>query len=581
MGFNNMPINKRTLGKYELFEELGRGGFGTVYRARDTVLDVERAVKVLHPALLAAPEFIERFKREAKFAAWLEHPHIMPIYEVAEEKGAWYLVMKYLPGGSLKDVLKREDRLSFARALEVARQAAEALDYAHQQGLVHRDVKPGNLLFDSGGSVRLSDFGFAKALSPADGGALSTSGSMIGTPSYMAPEVWQGGEVTPSTDQYSLACMFFEMLTGQALFEGDSPPQVMTKHMLAGPKFPENWPAGVPEGLGDVLRKALDKDPAGRFPSATTFVNAIAQLGMDEQARRITASKAQALLQAAREHQKADDLEAAHTELLQAYALVPEWPEVQGLLEQVEKEMKVKVLYESAASHVDTARDQAKQVLAEAPAHKDPAGIFPLLELRKGEKALLKTQAKDQVGSVSWRPILWITLGWMIGGIIGLLFGDFFGISEFWALGIIIWWSIGGYINGQVLHKNFPKLGSKFVMWVTLIWSGSGLIGQTICWLTGGAIDPSALSWIFGWLIGGALGGLGTGLILWKRVPVIRRTLILWISLVWAVGWTITGEIFYEEISFLAITMIIGSISSMVSNIIIIKRLHKAMINNE
>jgi len=168
------------LGKYELIEELGRGGYGTVYRAREVVLDVERAVKVLHPALVSDPDFIERFRREARTTAKLEHPNIVPVYELDQVGGSYFLVMRYLAGGSLKALLEREGHLPFERALEITRQVAAALDFAHSEKeiLIHRDVKPGNILFEADGeTVRLTDFGFAKALSGANSQSVSPAGT--------------------------------------------------------------------------------------------------------------------------------------------------------------------------------------------------------------------------------------------------------------------------------------------------------------------------------------------------------------------------------------------------------------------
>jgi WD40 repeat protein len=247
------------------------------------VLDVSRAVKVLHPALVSDPEFIERFRREAKIAAQLEHPHIVPVYELDEVEGAYFLVMRYMPGGSLKDLLAHQGRLPFDSALEITRQIADALDFAHHhpERLVHRDVKPGNILFeaeptsDKDPHARLNDFGFAKALSGAGSASLSASGGMIGTPPYMAPEVWRGKEVSPATDVYSLACVCYEMVTGEVLFSGDSPPEIMTKHMLDGPQFPEEWPEGTPQGMGAVLAVALEREPAERYSSTLALVQAL------------------------------------------------------------------------------------------------------------------------------------------------------------------------------------------------------------------------------------------------------------------------------------------------------------------
>jgi serine/threonine protein kinase len=281
-----MTISK--LGKYELYEELGRGGFGTVYRARDLMLEVERAVKVLHPSLGASPEFIGRFRREARVSAQLDHPNIVPVYEFGEENGYFFLVMKYMPAGSLKELLARDGALSFARSLEIMLQVASALDYAYSQPekLIHRDIKPGNILFDgtlakpgSLGSARLADFGFAKALGEKTGSSsLSTSGGMVGTPSYMAPEIWRHKEFTPATDVYSLACLFFEMITGKVLFAGDSPADIMTMHVLDGPQFPAQWPDGVPNGITAVLGKALSAQSQDRYQTTAEFASALQAL---------------------------------------------------------------------------------------------------------------------------------------------------------------------------------------------------------------------------------------------------------------------------------------------------------------
>jgi len=262
------------LGKYQLHEELGRGGYGTVYRAYDTVLKVERAVKVLHPALVADPEFIERFKREAQLAAQLEHPNIVPVYDLGEDQGRFFLVMKYMPGGSLIELLEKQGRTTYERAIEIIEQIANALDFAHKKDLVHRDVKPGNVLFEDDGTARLADFGFAKALSGASA-SLSVSGGMVGTPAYIAPEIWKGEKATPATDVYSLACVFCEMITGKVLFPGSSPAELVTKHIVDGPSFPDEWPEEVPNSFFDILETALAKDPGDRYPDALDFINAL------------------------------------------------------------------------------------------------------------------------------------------------------------------------------------------------------------------------------------------------------------------------------------------------------------------
>ena len=279
------------LGKYLLYEQLGRGGYGTVYRARDAVLNVERAVKVLHPALSSDPEFLGRFRSEAQLAARLEHAHIVPVYDLGEAEGSVFLAMKYMEGGSLKDLLARAGRLPFGRALEITRQVAAALEYAHQQPeqLIHRDVKPGNILFEkdplagTGGSARLTDFGFAKALLSTGSESLSASGAMIGTPAYMPPEIWMGQAASPATDVYALACVTYEMLTGESLFGGgETPPPLVMKRHFDPLVLPAAWPEGVPEGVSGVLEIALAKEPGERYAGAGEFARALEAVVRDQ-----------------------------------------------------------------------------------------------------------------------------------------------------------------------------------------------------------------------------------------------------------------------------------------------------------
>ena len=275
------------LGKYEIIEELGRGGFGIVYKAHDTVLNVDRALKVLHPGLVADETFLARFKQEAQFAAQLEHPNLVPVYDFGEADGRFYLAMKYMSGGSLKDLLAREGKLDQQQALSIFQQMGKGISFAHSKGIVHRDLKPGNILFDQDGSARVSDMGFAKAMSGSSSASLSASGGMVGTPAYMAPEIWRGKPAKPTTDIYSLGCILYEMLTGKVLFEGESPADVMTRHVLDGAQLPETYPEGVSEGLNAVLSRALARQPEERYPSMPEFLDALLELGQAGQSPEI------------------------------------------------------------------------------------------------------------------------------------------------------------------------------------------------------------------------------------------------------------------------------------------------------
>lgn len=248
-------------GKYQILEELGRGGFGTVYKAQDTVLGRLVAIKILHAALVIESNFIERFRQEARTAAMLDHPNLVPVFDFGETEGRYYIAMGYMPGGSLKDLLKREGKLESKRAYEVLAQVCEGLEYAHTRGIIHRDLKPGNILFDENGKARLADMGFARVMCEGASRSMSASGSLVGTPAYMAPETWRNKPATPQTDIYSLGCILYEMLTGKVLFEGESPAEIMTMHVIDGPQYSNKLTQDMPA----VLDKALQRDPQQRF----------------------------------------------------------------------------------------------------------------------------------------------------------------------------------------------------------------------------------------------------------------------------------------------------------------------------
>lgn len=265
----------KRLGKYELREEIGRGGFGVVHLAHDISLDVPRALKILHPILNSDPAFIQRFRREARVVARLRHPNIIPVYDLGQEEGWMYLVMEYMSGGSLKARIGKGP-IPFADAVRILGQIGAGLAFAHEQDIIHRDVKPGNILFDAHGIAEIGDFGFARSLMDADTSTtLSLTGGALGTPAYMAPEAWDGYGWTQAADLYSLACVFVEMLTGRVLFDSNSPVQAMKKHVIDGPNLPARWPDGVPDEIDTVLIKALAKDPEDRYPGVRTFVREI------------------------------------------------------------------------------------------------------------------------------------------------------------------------------------------------------------------------------------------------------------------------------------------------------------------
>ncbi len=268
--------------KYRIEEEIGRGGFGTVFRATDTTLDRPVALKILDPLLMRDRGWVERFRREARLMARLDHPHIVPIYETGTHEGRLFLAMKLIDGRDLAHRIAEDGPFSWRETLAITGQIAAALDYAHGQGLVHRDLKPSNILLANGSAV-LTDFGLS-ILASANTMSVSLTGGVIGTPSYIPPEAWESGEVTGLADQYALACLIFEMLTGRILFTGDTPPAVMMAHYQP-PEFPASWPEGVPEGIGEVLTTSLAREPQQRFGTCGELAAALRRLQSDALAR--------------------------------------------------------------------------------------------------------------------------------------------------------------------------------------------------------------------------------------------------------------------------------------------------------
>ena len=259
------------LGRYKIEEHIGSGAYADVYRATDSMLKRTVALKVLKPMLLADEEAFARFVQEAQTAAGLFHPHIATVLDLGEAEGRYYIAMRYVDGPSLDRLLAENGPLPWVEALRITVKIAEALQFAHDKGLIHRDVKPQNILVSESEGALLTDFGLVKAIATS---GLTTTGSFLGTPHYMAPEIWNGQEVASGTDQYALACVLVEMLTGQILYNGNTPPAVMAKHFQP-PPLPEAWPDRVPAGIGSVLRKALTQNLEQRYQDLADFSAAL------------------------------------------------------------------------------------------------------------------------------------------------------------------------------------------------------------------------------------------------------------------------------------------------------------------
>ncbi|GAB4513269.1 MAG: hypothetical protein OHK0046_13930 [Anaerolineae bacterium] len=277
---NLQNLSGQTLGQYELTELLGTGGMGAVYRGYQKALDRYVAVKVLNFMLSADSEYLERFNREAKTSAALEHPNIVPVYDYGTQEYVSYVVMRLLTGGSLEDRIEHSKKTgrplpSLQETASILKQLASALDYAHSKGVIHRDIKTSNIMFDEHGTAFVVDFGIAKLVHATR--ALTGADMSVGTPSYMAPEQWRGGEITAAADQYSMAVLTYMMLTGHLPFQGDTVFELMHKHLNEEPTPLHIYRDDLPDGVRGVINQALSKDPKERYESLGTFASAFTE----------------------------------------------------------------------------------------------------------------------------------------------------------------------------------------------------------------------------------------------------------------------------------------------------------------
>ncbi len=255
-------------GRYELHRRLARGGMADVYLARDQLLDRPVAIKVLFREFATDPTFVERFRREAQAAANLNHANIVAVYDWGEEDGTYFIVMEYVEGRSLADVLRTEGPLHPLRAAEITADIASALSFAHRNGVIHRDVKPGNVIISPTGQVKVTDFGIARAFGSAVDQNLTQVGSVMGTATYFSPEQAQGKPLDPRSDVYSLGVVLYEMLTGRPPFTGESPLAIAYMHVQQSPERPRKLNPAIPAELEAITGKCMAKSTEARYASA-------------------------------------------------------------------------------------------------------------------------------------------------------------------------------------------------------------------------------------------------------------------------------------------------------------------------
>ena len=269
-------------GRYEIKEVLGMGGMGVVYRALDRELQEPVAIKTLRPEALTGDSVaLERFKQEIRLARRIAHRNVVRTYDLGEVNGMYYLTMEFVEGTSLKVLIASRGKLPVAVTLTVGKQLCRALEVAHAEGVIHRDIKPQNMVVEPSGFLKVMDFGIARLANPPKDKqrGLTEAGTMIGTPDYMSPEQLSGSELDPRSDLYSAGVVLFECLTGRVPFEADTTWSLIAKHLEEAPPDPRTLNADVPDALARVVLKAMGKRPEERYRSASELHDALAAIG--------------------------------------------------------------------------------------------------------------------------------------------------------------------------------------------------------------------------------------------------------------------------------------------------------------
>jgi serine/threonine-protein kinase len=268
--------------RYQLQDPIGRGGMATIYRGHDMRMDRVVAIKVLREVYSTDPKFVTRFQREAKAASSLQHPNIVQVFDYGQSDGNYFIVMEMIDGTDLRRYLRSRGVLAIDRAMLITRDVALGLGAAHRRGIVHRDVKPQNILVGRDGSIKLTDFGIASVYKDINDERLTTTGMTLGTVQYYAPEQAQGEIVSPAADVYALGIVMYEMLTGRTPFDGDTPVAVAMQHIQDPPTPPSQLNPQIPPALEEIILRCLEKVPEMRFRDGSTLARALETLGEDD-----------------------------------------------------------------------------------------------------------------------------------------------------------------------------------------------------------------------------------------------------------------------------------------------------------
>lgn len=268
--------NKVLAGRYELFERIGEGGMSVVYKAKDKLLNRFVAIKILKPQFINDHKFIDSFRRESQAAASMSHPNIVNIYDVGREGNIHYIVMELIEGKTLSDYIKAQGSMSYPKVIALSKQIAAALSFAHRNHIIHRDVKPHNVMITPNGTAKITDFGIAKAVNAAT--IVDNTDGIIGSVHYFSPEQARGGYVDEKSDIYSLGIVMYEMLTGRVPFDGDNPVNIALMHINGEMVPPSKLVDGVPPALEHIILKCTDKYPVNRYASADELIEALNNL---------------------------------------------------------------------------------------------------------------------------------------------------------------------------------------------------------------------------------------------------------------------------------------------------------------
>jgi serine/threonine protein kinase len=461
------------IGKYRILEELGHGGFATVYKAVDTTLDREVALKVLDPLLTRDSAFMSRFQQEARMTAKLFHPNIAALFEVGQAEGRHFIAMQYIPGHNLRDVVQQRGLLSFDEIASVVQQIGAALDYAHARGVIHRDVKPGNILLDDSGHATLSDFGIVKALEATT--IQTTSGAILGTPSYTSPEQAESKPLDGRSDLYSLGIVAYELCTGAVPFVADTTPSLFYKIVHEVPPPPSQVNARVAGPIEQVLLKAIAKNPDQRYQSGHEF--ALVLGAAFEQAK---GEFAQSLYEQARPLLNSGEFDAAEANLREVLAIQPDHRDAQALLDRVLHQREAARRYRELVSLVNQARVWANDLKQFAPDQADPEGVLQLLTTSAGPPTMRAIRQPTSEAALPQAPPGVGAIGTvlLIGSIVAIAYGASFTSSA-------------ADVAGEGVEQ--LKWGN------VLLGLGTGLcLGSVIMlWLSGRTPDrPRASTWL-------------------------------------------------------------------------------------